>query len=75
MSVIAITPFPGAWIRPARRPKEMATADSPKDGEPPTVCGMPSEFQYNTSVEACQIFGIGEIWIKSSYESGKDTGI
>ena len=34
---ITITPFPGAWIRPARRPKEMATADSPKDGEPPTV--------------------------------------
>ena len=46
--------LPGAWIRPARRPKEMATADSPKDGEPPTVCGMPSEFQYHISVEACQ---------------------
>ena len=25
---------------------------------PPTVCGMPSEFQYNISVEACQIFGM-----------------
>ena len=30
----------GSWNKPARRPAEMATADSPKDGEPSTVFGM-----------------------------------
>ena len=45
----------GSRIRPARRPVEMATADSPKDGEPPTVSGMPSEFQYTRNDKKCQI--------------------
>ena len=34
----------GSRNKPARRPAEMATADSPKDSEPPTVSGMPSKF-------------------------------
>ena len=32
----------------------MATADSPKDSEPPTVSGMPSVFYYITLREKCQ---------------------
>ena len=40
--------------KPARRPAEMATADSPKDSEPPTVSGMPSVFYYITLREKCQ---------------------
>ena len=40
--------------KPARRPAEMATADSPKDSEPPTVSGMPSAFYYITLREKCQ---------------------
>ena len=40
--------------KPARRPAEMATADSPKDSEPPTVSGMPSLFYYITLREKCQ---------------------
>ena len=32
----------------------MATADSPKDSEPPTVSGMPSAFYYITLREKCQ---------------------
>ena len=32
----------GSRNKPARRPAEMATADSPKDSEPPTVSGMPA---------------------------------
>ena len=34
----------GSKNKPARRPAEMATADLPKDSEPPTVSGMPSKF-------------------------------
>ena len=40
--------------KPARRPAEMATADSPKDSEPPTVSGMPSVFYYIALREKCQ---------------------
>ena len=34
----------GSRNKPARRPAEMATADSLKDSEPPTVIGMPSSY-------------------------------
>ena len=44
----------GSRNRPARRPAEMATADSPKDSEPPTVLGMPSSISYITLREKCQ---------------------
>ena len=44
----------GSRNRPARRPAEMATADSPKDSKPPTVSGMPSVFYYITLREKCQ---------------------
>ena len=44
----------GSKNKPARRPAEMATADLPKDSEPPTVSGMPSVFYYITLREKCQ---------------------
>ena len=57
--------------KPARRPAEMATADSPKDSEPPTVSGMPSAFYYITSFAACQAFFRIFFWIfeKSLYHT------
>jgi hypothetical protein len=45
----------GSRNKPARRPAEMATADSPKDSEPPTVLGMPSSISYITLRKKCQM--------------------
>ena len=44
----------GSRNKPARRPAEMATADSPKDSEPPTASGMPSSISYITLRKKCQ---------------------
>ena len=44
----------GSKNKPARRPAEMATADLPKDSEPPTVLGMPSSISYITLRKKCQ---------------------
>ena len=56
----------GSRNRPARRPAEMATADSPKDSEPPTVLGMPSSISYITLRKKCQTI-VCVVFCKNKY--------